>query len=398
VIVGAGSAGLAAAEGLRRGGFIGRVTLIGDEPHIPYDRPPLSKQFLAGEWDLGQLRLRQPETYAASDVDLRTGVTATALDTGNREVVLTDGSRESYDEVVIATGVRARALPGTEHLPGVHVLRTLDDAIGLQAAMKGRPRLVIVGGGFIGAEAAYVARKLGCEVTMVTDRLVPLADAVGDDVGGMLTQLHQEHGVRIEADVLVEGVVTDGSRATGVRLADGRTLPAEAVIVGIGARPNVEWLSGSGVPVGNGVECDERLYAGNGVWAAGDVASWTDPDSGERLRIEHRTNAAEQGLAVARNILAGPDAATPFRTVPYVWSDQYDLKVQIHGRTRGADRVHIVEGSLTQRKFTALYGREGRVTAALGVNMMRPLRALRPFVAERADWDTTLAGLTTRAA
>ncbi|UIX29251.1 NAD(P)/FAD-dependent oxidoreductase [Streptomyces sp. GQFP] len=392
VIVGASAAGLAAAEGLRRAGYDGRLVLVGEERHYPYDRPPLSKQLLSGDWPAERLLLRPPEAYGDLDVEVRLGARARALDTAAREVEL-DGGHEplAYDALVVATGVRARTLPGAEGVEGVHVLRTLDDAVALGDALARRPHLVIVGGGFIGAEAAAVAVGLGCEVTLVTDQAVPLADAVGADVGGMLTDLHREHGVRMETGALVEGVVTDGGRATGVRLTDGRTLPADAVLIGIGTRPNVEWLAGSGIPVGNGVQCDATLHAGRGVWAAGDVASWPDPVTGERLRIEHRTNASEQGLAVARNIIAGPEAATAFTSVPYVWSDQYDLKIQIHGRTRGADRMRMVEGSLEQRKFTALYARGAQVTAALGVNMVRPLRALRPLVADRADWESLTA-------
>lgn len=207
----------------------------------------------------------------------------------------------------------------------------------------------------------------------------------------MLTELHQEHGVTIATDAMVDGVRSDGGRATGVRLVDGRTIDADVVVVGIGTRPNVEWLAGSGVPTGNGVDCDETLHAGHGVWAAGDVASFPEPATGERIRIEHRTNAAEQGTAVARNILAGEGEVKPFSSVPYVWSDQYDLKIQIHGRSRGIDRIHVVDGSIADRTFTALCARDGHVTAAIGVNMVRPLRGLRPAVANRAEWDTAVA-------
>lgn len=398
VVVGASAAGLAAAEGLRRLGFDGRVTLVGEEEYLPYDRPPLSKQLLSGDWDAGRLQLRSPDTYTSLNLDTRLSTRAVSLDADARKVTLSTGELLPYDALVVATGLRARTLPGTDGIDGVHVLRTLGDALALRTSLSTGPHLVVVGGGFVGAEAAAVARSLGCEVTLVTDQAVPLADTVGPAVGAVLTDLHQRHGVRLETGALVEAVLHDGRRATGVRLSDGRALDAGAVVVGIGARPNVEWLSGSGVPVGNGVECDATLYAGRGVWAAGDVASWPDAATGERVRVEHRTNAAEQGLAVARNILAGTDAATPFTTVPYVWSDQYNLKVQIHGRTRGADDIRVVEGSLAEERFTALYARDGRVCAALGINMVRPLRALRPLVAARTAWADALTSLPATAA
>jgi 3-phenylpropionate/trans-cinnamate dioxygenase ferredoxin reductase subunit len=387
-VVGASAAGLSVAEGLRRGGYAGRLTLIGEEQHLPYDRPPLTKQLLSGAWDTDRLQLRAPEAIEALEVDLRLGATAVGLDSSVGEVALADGSRVGYDALVVATGVAARRLPGTEGIAGVHVLRTLDDALGFREELRPGRRLVIVGSGFVGAEAAAVARELGVEVTMVTDVAVPLADALGPELGAMLSQVHAGHGVRIVPGVLVEDVLANEGRATGVRLADGRTIEADAVLVGIGAFPNIAWLAGSGVPIGNGVECDSTLHAGSGVWAAGDVASWPHPRTGQRLRIEHRTNAAEQGLAVARNILAGPKQATPFDPVPYIWSDQYDLKIQIYGQTRSADEVRIVEGSLADRRLVALYGRGGRVCGAAGINMVRTLRAYRAQVAEAAVLET----------
>jgi 3-phenylpropionate/trans-cinnamate dioxygenase ferredoxin reductase subunit len=386
VVVGASAAGLATVEGLRRLGFDGRLTLIGEEMDAPYDRPPLSKQLLAGLWEPARLSLRTPEELVALDLEARLGARAVALDTVGRQVVLADRDRVGYDQVVVATGVRARRLPGVEACEGAHVLRTMGDALGLRAELGPGRRLIIVGGGFIGAEAAAVARQVGCEATLVTDISVPMGEALGIQVGGMLAEVHAAHGVRVETGALVETVLTRHGRATGVRLSGGRTLDADVVLVGIGARPNVEWLAGSGVPVGDGVECDATLYAGNGVWAAGDVASWLDEATGQRLRIEHRTNAGEQGLAVARNILAGREAATAFTTVPYVWSDQYDLKIQVHGRARGADEFLVVDGDLAQRRFTALYGNKGHVCAAVGVNMIRELRRLRPLVATHTPW------------
>ncbi|MFF1687865.1 NAD(P)/FAD-dependent oxidoreductase [Streptomyces sp. NPDC058254] len=383
-VVGASAAGLSVVEGLRREGYTGSLTLIGEESHLPYDRPPLSKQLLSGAWDTDRLRLRGEGDIAALDLQLRLGQPAIALDSAAGQVTLADGSLVGYHTLVVATGTRARRLPGAESMDGVHVLRTLEDALALREALAARPHLVVVGGGFVGAEAAAVARGLGCEVTLVTDTAQPMGDALGDELGALLRTVHHEHGVRIDTGARVDQVLTDGGRARGVRLADGRALAADAVLVGIGAQPNTEWLTGSGVPLGNGVECDATLYAGSGVWAAGDVACWLDARTGEPRRIEHRTNAAEQGLADARNILAGPEHATPFDPVPYVWSDQYDLKIQIYGRTHGADEVRIVEGSTAERKLVALYGRNGRTCAAVGINMARALRGYRAQVAAAA--------------
>ncbi|MFB7600519.1 NAD(P)/FAD-dependent oxidoreductase [Streptomyces sp. NPDC056160] len=389
VVVGASAAGLATAEALRQAGYDGPLTLIGDEARPPYDRPPVSKQLLAGDWPAERLLLRPAEAYTELDVRLRLGVAARALDPATHRVRLGDGSEVPYDSLVVATGTRARTLPGASGVAGVHVLRTLDDALTLRAALAGRPRLVIVGGGFVGAEAASVARALGCEVTLITAGQAPLTDAVGPVVADMLASEHREHGVRLVTGTRVTGLLTEEGRVTGVATDRDRVtgaVPADAVLLGIGARPNTEWLTGSGLPLGDGVECDSRLYAGQDVWAAGDVASWPDPVSGVRLRIEHRTNAAEQGRRVAANILAGPEAAAPFSTVPYVWSDQYGLRLQVYGLARGPGKTHVVDGDPEQRKFTAVRVRDGRVAAALGVGMFRQLRTLRALVAERALW------------
>ncbi|WP_435863386.1 NAD(P)/FAD-dependent oxidoreductase [Streptomyces prunicolor] len=391
VVVDASAAGLSAVEGLRREGYTGRLTLIGEEAHLPYDRPPLSKQLLSGAWEADRLQLRPSDAIEDLDLDLRLGTPAVALDTTTAEAVLSDGDRVPYDALVVATGTRARRLRGTEGMGGVHVLRTLEDAFALREELAAKPRLVVVGGGFIGAEAAGVARGLGCEVTLVTDTAQPMGDALGDDLGAMLRAVHIEHGVRVETGVLVDQVLAADGRATGVRLVGGRTITADTVLVGIGAQPNVEWLAGSGIPVSGGVLCDATLHAGSGVWAAGDVAAWPHPHTAEPVRVEHRTNAAEQGLAVARNVLAGPAHAIPFESVPYVWTDQYDLKIQIYGRTRDADEIRIVEGGIADRRLIALYGRHGRVCAAVGVNMARALRGYRAQVADAAQLEARSA-------
>jgi 3-phenylpropionate/trans-cinnamate dioxygenase ferredoxin reductase subunit len=384
VIAGASAAGLSVAETLRRDGFDGRITLLGEEDLLPYDRPPLSKEILAGTWSEDKLPLRDSDKIAALDLDLRLGVRADAVDTASRSVALSDGSQAQYHHLVIATGVRPRRLPGTDGLAGVHVLRTLDDARGLRSELAGHPRLVIVGAGFLGAEVASVARTAGASVTLVSDVDAPLSDVLGNELGQLLIGVHVEHGVRVRTGVKVAGIMAEDGRATGVQLADGTTLAADAVLVAIGSIPNTEWLAGSGIPTGNGVICDEYCRAAPGVWAAGDVASWQHIGIGERIRVEHRTNAAEQGIAVARNILAESSPA-PFLPVPYIWSDQYDLKIQIYGLPRGADSFTVTDGSLQDRKLVALYGKGGRVRAAVGINMIRPLRTARSLVVEQSE-------------
>ncbi|MDI5966291.1 NAD(P)/FAD-dependent oxidoreductase [Streptantibioticus silvisoli] len=386
VVVGASAAGLAAVEGLRRLGYAGSLTLVGDEPHLPYDRPPLSKQLLSGEWDTDRLRMRTPEVLEGLDLDLRLGEPAAALDTAAREVVLAGGERLPYDALVVATGLTPRRIPGAEGVTGAYVLRTVEDALALRDHLGRKPRMVVAGAGFVGAEAAAVAVAAGADVTLVSAAPVPLADVLGDEIGTMLAGVHREHGVRMETGALVTAVTSADGAATGVRLSDGREIAADAVVMGVGAVPAIGWLAGSGLSLGDGVECDATLYAGSGVWAAGDVACWLAPRTGRPTRVEHRTHAAESGLAVARNILAGPGAGQPFDPVPFVWSDQYDLRIQIYGRTRGADEVRVVERGAGPRELVALYRSGDRVCGVVGVNRPRQTRGYRALVAQGADW------------
>ncbi|MCD7445566.1 FAD-dependent oxidoreductase [Streptomyces lincolnensis] len=377
VVVGASAAGLAAVETLRREGYDGTLTLVGDEPLAPYDRPPLSKQILAGEWEPDRLALRADDALAALDLDLRLGVAATGLEPAGRTVELADGSVLPYDGLIVATGVRSRRLPGG----GAHVLRGLDDALALRDRLAPGRRLVVVGAGFLGAEAAAVAWRLGCEVTLLEPAPVPLAHAVGTEVGEVLTSAHRERGVDLRCGVGVTEVAGDG-----VRLADGERIAADEVLVAVGSVPNTEWLVGSGLAVGDGVVCDEYCAAARNVYAAGDVARWYNPLFGTAMRIEHRTHAAEQGMAAARNLLA-PGAGRPFAPVPYFWSDQYDMKIQAYGRLRGHDEVAVVDGDLAERRFVAVYRTGDRVTGALAVGMPpKVVRQWRQAIAARAAW------------
>ncbi|MDV9172677.1 FAD-dependent oxidoreductase [Streptomyces sp. W16] len=386
VVVGASAAGLAAAETLRREGYTGTLTLVGEESHLPYDRPPLSKQVLAAEWEPDRVALRTPADLAGLDLDLRLGVAATALDLAAQEVWLSDGAQVSYDGLIIATGVRPRRLPGE----GAHVLRTLDDALTLRERLGPGQRLVVVGAGFLGAEAAAVAWRLGAQVTLLEPASVPLAHAVGEQVGQVLAQAHMDHGVNLRTGVSVTEVTDEG-----VRLGDGEEIEADEVLVAIGSLPNTAWLADSGLPVGDGVVCDEYCEAARNVYAAGDVARWYNPLFGTSMRIEHRTNAAEQGMAAARNLL-NSHARKAFAPVPYFWSDQYDMKIQAHGHLRGHDEAAVVDGDLDERRFVAAYRTGDRLTGALAVGMPpKAIRAWRQAIAAGASWQEAVHGTAT---
>ncbi|MEU2739761.1 FAD-dependent oxidoreductase [Streptomyces sp. NPDC007095] len=377
LVVGASAAGLAAVETLRREGYDGTLTLVGEEAHAPYDRPPLSKQVLGAQWEPERLALRAQAELDGLDLDLRLGVAATALDAAARTVLLADGTQLPYDGLIVATGVRPRRLPGE----GAHVLRTVDDALTLRERLGHGRRLVIVGAGFLGAEAAAVARGMGTEVTLLEPAPVPLAHAVGEEVGRVFSAAHLEHGVDLRTGVIVTEVTEDG-----VRLAGGELVDADEVLVAIGCVPNTGWLAGSGLKVADGLVCDRFCAAGPGVYGAGDVARWYNPLFGTSMRIEHRTNAAEQGSTAAYNLLH-PEARRPFAPMPYFWSDQYDMKVQAFGHLRGHDEIVVVEGEMSERRFLAIYRTGDRLAGALAVGM--PPKAMRPWrqaIATGTSW------------
>jgi NADPH-dependent 2,4-dienoyl-CoA reductase/sulfur reductase-like enzyme len=390
VVVGASLAGLRAAEALRRGGFTGTLTMVGAEEHLPYDRPPLSKQVLAGEWDVDRVWLRGSDDYGPLGLDLRLRRRATDLDVQGREVLLHGGERLPYDGLIIATGAEPRRLPGAPQLDGVVELRTLDDALALRAVFEQRPRVVVVGAGFIGAEVAATARQRGLEVTVLEALPVPLSRGLGDRMGGACAAVHLHHGVDLRCGVGVAGFEGDG-RVSGVRLTDGSVVPADVVVVGIGVSPATGWLESSGLKLNDGVVCDGHCRAAPGVYAAGDVARWWNPLFGESMRVEHWTNAAEQGQAAAENLLAGEGGGTPFAPVPYFWSDQYDVKIQFVGRARPGDDVEVVDGSLEAHRFVALYGRAGRLVGCLGFSRPRLVMTYRRLLAEGVSWDEALA-------
>jgi NADPH-dependent 2,4-dienoyl-CoA reductase/sulfur reductase-like enzyme len=376
-VVGASLAGLSTVRALRAEGYDGGIFVVGEERHLPYDRPPLSKDFLKGDIDADALALGDAQEYDSLDVEWLLGERAVRLDPADRSVTLSGGRRMRTDGVVIATGARPRTLPGTDGLAGVHTLRTLDDAQALRAELlDGLPRVVVIGAGFIGAEVASTANRLGLHVTVVEALDVPLERQLGREMGLVCSSLHTDHGVRLLTGTGVAGL-TGTDRVTGVRLADGRELPADIVVVGVGVRPATDWLAGSGVPVEDGVVCDAGCATGvPGVVAVGDVARCPHPFTGRHTRIEHWSNAGEQARTAARTLLTGVPAQAPL-TAPYFWSDQYDVRIQLAGHVAPGAVPEIVDGDVDSRCFTAVYRREDTPVAVLSLNQTKLFNRLR---------------------
>lgn len=379
LVVGASAAGLATAEALRRKGYQGGLTVLGAEPHLPYDRPPLSKQVLSGAWEPERARLRPQAALSALDAEFVLADPAVGLDTAARTVHTASGRALRADAVVVATGVRPRMLAGQADLAGVHVLRTLDDVLALRADLLDSSRLVVVGEGVLGAEIAATARGMGLEVTMAGPQPAPMARQIGPSVASLLAELHTERGVRLRLGAGVSHLSGHRGRVTGVCLDTGEVLPADVVVVAIGADPVTEWLTGSGLRADNGLVCDSRCRAAEGIYAVGDVARWHHDRLGTSMRLENRTNATEQANTVAANIL-GDDQ--PYRPVPYFWTDQFDVKIQVHGVLPAGAEVTVVDGDLASRRFVALYRHDGRVTGVLGWNMPKQTRLRRQEVVD----------------
>jgi len=382
-VVGASLAGLYAARELRAQGFDGRLVIVGDEPHRPYDRPPLSKDFLTGRADEDRLVLADDEEITELDAEWLLGTRARGLDARGRTVLLDDGRTVSTDGVVIATGASARRLPG-DSLGGVHTLRTLDDARALRDELACGPRqVVVVGGGFIGAETASSCTALGHTVTVVEAAALPLVPQLGAEMASVCAALHRRGGVDLVTGAGVAGLRGTVS-VTGVELTDGRTLPADVVIVGIGTTPNTGWLAGSTLALHDGVLCDDGCATAlPQVVAVGDVARFGG------TRAEHWTSATEQPRVAVANLLAGRTLDT-VRSLPYFWSDQYGARIQFAGRRQDGDTVRIAEGELADGApadggFLARYERDGRATAVLSVDRPRPfMRARRELAQEES--------------
>ena len=389
IVVGGSLAGIRSAEALRRRGYEGRLSLVGAEVERPYDRPPLSKELLRGDREPEKIQLTRDDAFEALELDLHLGVAAEALEPEERCLQLANGDRLPYDGLVIATGARARALPGVDPMPGLHTLRSLADALEIRAALGKNPRVAVVGAGFIGAEVAASCRQLGLEVSMIESLPSPMARVLNARVGAVCSAAHRDHGVDLRLGVGVEAVEGDG-RVERLQLSDGSRIEADLVVVGIGATPETGWLETSGLPLEDGVVCDARCATpAPGVVAAGDVARWHHEGYGESIRIEHWTNAVEQADAAAARLLEG-EAAPPFTPVPFVWSDQFDLKIQATGRIHPDDEMFVAHGSLEERRFVALFGREGRLRGALALNRVRDLMGYRRMLRDGISWQDAL--------
>ena len=395
VIVGASLAGINAARTLRLQGHTGSIIVVDADSERPYDRPPLSKQMLTGEWEPEKILL--PAGKEDLDLEFRLGVRAKAVDLAARQITLegADGTvaNTAFDSLIIASGASARRLPDTAGIAGVHVVRTLADSLALRAELEAGPsRVVVIGAGFIGAEVASSCRKRGIEVTLVEALPLPLERILGAEMGRVCAQVHIENGVdlRLGTGVLqLETEIVDGvEKVVGVALTDGTSVATEVVVVGIGVTLNVDWLEGSGLTLDDGVVCDNTLLAAPGVVAAGDIARYPSARFGRMLRVEHWETAIAGGEAAARRLLAEASGETPvvFDPIPWFWSDQYDRKIQLAGRPMPTDTCVVVHGSTDEFRFVALYGDGDRLTGVLGMNRPRHVVQLRALFEEGASF------------
>ncbi len=378
VVVGGGLAGGSAVVTLREQGYDGRLTVVTNEPHLPYERPPLSKGYLAGSTELGELLVKPQEWYVDHDVEVVTGRPARAVDLGSRTVAV-DGDELGFDKLLLATGSSARRIPALEASGApVAYLRTIDDSDLLRAAIEHRERLVVVGGGWIGLEVAATARDAGCEVTVVEMLDVPLQRVLGPEVGAVFARLHRDHGVDLRTGVSVEAVERDGKGAS-VSLGDGSTVTADLVVVGAGATPNLDLARDAGLSVEAGVLTDAELRTSHpDVFAAGDIALAEHPRLGRRVRVEHWDNAAEQGKVAAANMLG---AGRPYDRLPYFYTDQYDLGMEYVGHVEPDGDVEVVvRGDVQGFVFTAFWARDGRVVAGMQVNDWDAMDGVRDAV------------------
>ena len=377
VIVGGGLAAARTAEQLRRSDYAGPITIVSDEDHLPYDRPPLSKEVLRAETD--DVTLKPAEFYDENDITVLLGKAARSVDTDARSLKLADGSELGYDELIIATGLVPKRIPSFPDLPGIHVLRSFDESLKLRGEAGSARHAVVVGAGFIGCEVAASLRGMGVDVVLVEPQPAPLASVLGEQIGSLVARLHRAEGVDVRCGV---GVADVGGteKVEKVTLSDDTELDADLVVVGIGSHPATAWLEGTGVAVDDGVVCDAvgRASAPH-VWAIGDVASWRNT-VGHQVRVEHWSNVADQARALVPAMLG--KETSPAVSVPYFWSDQYDIKIQCLGEPEATDIVHVVEDD--GRRFLAFYERDGVVAGVVGGGMPGKVMKTRAKIAAGA--------------
>jgi 3-phenylpropionate/trans-cinnamate dioxygenase ferredoxin reductase component len=384
VIVGAGLGGLRVAEELRRLGFDGRLTLIGDEPHAPYDRPPLSKEVLKGK-KANPPSLLSDDALAALELELRTGVAATALDTVRQQITLSDGSEVGYDVLVIATGARARHWGMAAGATNVWPLRTAADAQGVASAIESKQRVAVLGAGFIGCEVAASAIEMGCPVTMIEMLPTPLGHIIGSYAGSEVARRHLEAGVDLRVETTIEDVVMRADKVTSIQLSDDTSIEIDVLVVGLGVLPNTEWLESSGVIIDNGVTCDAMGATSHAnVYAIGDVARWVNLQSGRHARVEHWTTTTEHAAIVASQIADGPHERRKLNEVPYFWSDQYGTKIQCLGEPSASAQIDTLMTGPAGDRPMYLYSRGGLLTGVLGFGLPRAVMSLRQLVAKGA--------------
>jgi 3-phenylpropionate/trans-cinnamate dioxygenase ferredoxin reductase subunit len=384
VIIGAGLAGARAAEALRKDGFAGLITLVGDEPDRPYLRPPLSKDYLRGESDREKVYVHPESFYVEQRIDLRARSAARAIDLGPREVVLDDGERLHFDRLLIATGARPRqsTIPGAD-LPGVVTFRTLSDADNVRDAAANAEQIVVIGTGWIGSEVSASLRMLGHNVVLIGTDAVPLERVLGPEIGGVYRDLHLEHGVAFRPGTSVARIIgTD--RVQAVETGAGERVAADLVVPGIGVEPRTDLAQAAGLAVGDGIEVSATLETSvPGIFAAGDVAGAWHPFYDRRLRTEHWANAKFQGTAAGPLMLG---ANSPYDRIPFFYSDQYDLGMEYTGRAERGDRL-VVRGSLADREFVAFWTRDGRVVAGMNANIWDVAKPIERLIRSRAVVD-----------
>ena len=389
VVVGASLAGLRACQNLRRAEFDGNLTLVGAEKHLPYDRPPLSKTMLSSEQDPDELSLISDSDLAELNLNLVLGEPASQLDTIAQEVTVGD-EKIFYDGLIIATGARARKLSKSDDIGGIHTLRTVEDSLAIRSALQASSSVVIVGAGFIGSEVAAAARQRGCQVTIVEAAEAPLMRGLGHEVGTACGRLHDSHGVDLRLGVQVREIYGNHT-VEEVELTDGSRIETDLLVVGVGATPNTEWLNDSGLTIKDGVVCDASLNAGiPGVYAAGDVARAPNEWLGRGpIRTEHWTTATEHAALAAKNLL-DPASSSPYDSVPFIWSDQYEDRIQIAGHTSEFEQVSFLMGSGTEESFVVAYRQRQQLVGVVALNNMRPFVQFRRLLMTGGQWSQAI--------